>query len=94
MCALRMMDGSDKFVCLTDVPEVGDGVPDAVEKDESAGDFVEVNEPVQRKQDVQAELPQLGDGMPEHGHEHEHRREIQTLTWARKNKRGVSLLFT
>ena len=65
---------------LTDVAEVCEGVDEAVDEDEPAGELVELDVLVERQDHDDAELAQLGDAVPQHQHQDEHRREVEGLT--------------
>lgn len=67
---------------LTDVDKVHDSVADAIDEDEPACHFVEVDVLVEWQDDVHAELAQLGDGVAQHQHQDEHTREVEALAWA------------
>ena len=63
-------------------PRLREGVGDTVGEDQPARHLVEVDVRVQRQQHVQAELPQLGDGVAQHQNQDEHAREVQALAWS------------
>ena len=52
---------------------------EAVEDDELGRHDVEGGVLVERQKEVDPTLPQLGDGEPQHGQEHEHAGEVETL---------------
>ena len=54
---------------------------DAVDEHEPAGDLVEVDVLVEGQHQVDAELAELGDGVPQHEDQDEHGREVEALTW-------------
>ena len=65
---------------LTDVAQVGEGVDEAVDEHEPAGDLVELDVLVEREDHDDAELAQLRYAVPQHQHQDEHRREVEGLT--------------
>ena len=58
-----------------------EGVDEAVDEDKPAGELVELDVLVERQDHDDAELAQLGDAVPQHQHQDEHRREVEGLTY-------------
>ena len=58
---------------------MSEGVEEAVEDDELGRHDVEGGVLVQRQEQVDTALAELGDGEPQHGQEYEHAGEVETL---------------
>lgn len=68
-------------------------VNEAVNDDESAGDFVKVDVLVQRQQHCQPELTKLRYAVAKHDHQDKHRSEIQTLAFFALNETFSRSIF-
>ena len=60
---------------------MSEGVEEAVEDDELGRHDVEGGVLVEREEEVDTALAELGDGEPQHGQEDEHAGEVETLAW-------------